>query len=231
MAIDTEFLKSIGIEDEDLAGKLIAKSTEDESGLVSKRDELLGKVTGYKDQLKTFDGVDAGKYHDMLKQIEAIAEADDLKNGDFEKVRAKMLEEFAKKEDVSTAKIAKLLEQLESKMVDSEISKAIAESKGNSKLLMPILRQRIKVVDKDGELVVKVTEENGDPAVNDKGESISIMALVESLKSDEAFAGAFDASGLSGGGAKPPGGNPPGDAGDDKLFGASRMANARKKSA
>ena len=227
MAIDTEFLKSIGIEDEDLAGKLIAKSTEDESGLVSKRDELLGKVTGYKDQLKGFEGVDAGKYHDMLKQIEAIAEADDLKNGDFEKVRAKMLEEFAKKEDASASTITKLMGQLEGLMVDSEVAQAIAESKGTSKLLMPILKQRIKVVDNDGKLVVKVTEENGDPSVNDKGEPITIAALVESLKSDEAFAGAFDASGLSGGGAKPPGGNPPGDAGDNKVFGSSRMAAAR----
>lgn len=229
MAIDTEFLKSIGIDDESVAEKLINKSVEDETGLVNKRDELLGKVTGYKDKLQAFDGVDAAKYHDMLKQIDAIAEADDIKNGDFEKVRAKMLDEFAKKEDVSSATITKLMGQLEGMMVDSEVAKAIATAKGNSALLMPLLKQRIKVVDKDGELVVKVTEENGDPAVNDKGEPLTISALVESFKTNENYAGAFDSSGLSGGGLKP--GTTETTTGDDKLFGASRMANARKKSA
>lgn len=225
MAITQEFLKSIGLDDETLAEKLIAKSTEDETGLVNKRDELLGKVTTYKDQLKGFEGVDAIKYHDMLKKLDAISEAEDLKNGDFEKIRLKMLEDFEKKEGVSSDTITKLMGQIESLMVDSEVAKAIAEAKGNSKLLMPLLKQRIKVVDKDGSMVVKVTEDNGDPSVNDKGEPLSITALVESFKKDENFAGAFDSSGLSGGGGKPSGSG--GGSDDDTVFGASRMAAAR----
>ena len=75
-------------------------------------------------------------------------------------------------------------------------------------------------------MVVKVTEETGDPAVNDKGEPLTISALVESFKSNETFAGAFDSSGLSGGGGKPPG-NGSGNTDDSKLFGASRLAAAR----
>lgn len=228
MAIDTEFLKSIGIEDEDLAGKLIAKSTEDENGLINKRDELLGKVTTYKDRLKGYDGVDADEYRDLKAKLDKINEAEDLKNGEFDKVRQKMLDEFGKKEDASAATISKLMGQLEGMMVDSEVAKAIAEAKGNTALLMPLLKQRIKVVDKDGSLVVKVTEENGDPAVNDKGEPVTISALVESFKSNETFAGAFDSSGLSGGGGKPPS-NGSDNADDDKLFGASRLAAARNK--
>jgi len=226
MALTAEFLKSIGLDDESLAEKLIARSAEDESGLVSKRDELLGKVTGYKDQLKGFEGVDATKYHEMLKQVDAIAEAEALKNGDFEKIRLKMLEDFEKKEGVSSDTITKLMGQIESLMVDSEVAKAIADAKGNSKLLMPLLKQRIKVVDKDGQMVVKVIEDNGDPSVNDKGEPLSILALVENFKKDENFAGAFDSSGLSGAGGK---GSPGGGGSDDdnKTFGASRMAAAR----
>ena len=188
MAITQEFLKSIGLDDESLTEKLISKSTEDESGLVSKRDELLGKVTTYKDRLKGFEGVDATKYREMLTQIEAIAEAEDLKNGDFEKIRLRMLEDFEKKEGVSSATITKLMGQIESLMVDSEVVKAIADAKGNSKLLMPLLKQRIKVVDKDGQMVVKVIEDNGDPSVNDKGEPLNIAALVENFKKDPAEA-------------------------------------------
>ena len=225
MAIDQEFLKSIGLDDESLAEKLIAKSTEDETGLINKRDELLGKVTGYKDKLKGFDGVDADEYRELKKKIDAINEAEDLKNGDFEKIRLKMLEDFEKKEGVSSDTITKLMGQIESLMVDSEVAKAIAEAKGNSKLLMPLLKQRIKVVDKDGQMVVKVIEDNGDPSVNDKGEPLGITALVESFKKDENFAGAFDSSGLSGGGGKPPGSG--GSSDDDTVFGASRMAAAR----
>jgi len=226
MTINAEFLKSIGIEDEDIAGKLIARSTEDETGLINKRDELLGKVTTYKDQLKGFEGVDATKYHDMLKQVDAIAEAEALKNGDFEKIRLKMLEDFKKKEGVSSATITKLMDQLESKIVDSDLIAAIAEAKGNVKLLTPVLKPFIKVVDKEGQMVVKVIEENGDSSVNDKGEPLSISDLVKKFSLDENYAGAFDSSGLSGGGGK----GSPGSGGsddDNKIFGASRMAAAR----
>jgi len=227
MAITAEFLKSIGIDDEEMSNKLIKHSTDDEAGLVNKRDELLGKITTYKSKLEGFDGVDAEKYREMVTKLEAIAEAEDLKNGDFEKIRLKMLEDFEKKEGVSSATITKLMGKIESLMIDSEVVKAIADAKGNSDLLMPLLKQRIKVVDKDGEMVVKVNEINGDPAVNDKGEPLSIINLVEKFKSDEKFAGAFDSSGLSGGGGSNNDGTGSGG-NDDKVFGAKRMAQARQ---
>lgn len=228
MAIDQEFLKSIGLDDEAIAQKLIEKSTEDETGLINKRDELLGKVTGYKEKLNGFEGIDPNEYRDLKARMEQINEAEDIKNGEFDKVRTKMLEEFGKKEQGYEERITKLMGQLEGMMVDSEVAKAIADAGGNSKLLMPILKQRIKVVDKDGNLAVKVTEENGDPSVNDKGEPISISALVESLKTDDAFAGAFNASGLSGGG-KPPSGDSTVINDDKNVFGAKRIAAARNQ--
>jgi len=91
---------------------------------------------------------------------------------------------------------------------------------------MPILKQRIKVVDSDGKLVVKVLEENGDPSINKDGEPLSISALVKSLKDDEAFAGAFNSSGLSGGGSKPT--TTASKNVDTELFGSKRMAAARQ---
>lgn len=229
MAIDVEFLKSIGIDDEALAKQLIDKTTEDESGLLNKRDELLGKVTTYKDQLKGFEGVDAEEYRELKARIDKINEAEMLDKGEFDKIRAKMNEEWDKERGTLTEQNKTLLSQLESMMVDSEVTKAVAEAKGNLTLLTPVLKQRIKVVDNDGKFVVKVNEQNGDPMVNAKGESVSISELVESLKKNEAYAGAFDSSGLSGGGAKP-NGDESGGANDDKLFGSKRLAAARNKS-
>lgn len=230
MALDQEFLKSIGIDDESIAEKLVAKSVEDETGLINKRDELLGKVTGYKEKLQNFEGVDVEEYRALKEKMDQISEAEAIKNGEFDKVREKMLDEFQKKENGWQERNKTLMTQLESMMVDSEVAKAIAEAKGNTALLMPLLKQRIKVVDKDGQLVVKVTEENGDPAVNDKGEPLTISALVDSFKANETYAGAFDSSGLSGGGIIP-GAPGSGAIDDDKLFGSSRISAARAKQA
>ena len=94
--------------------------------------------------------MDAEEYRTLKTKLDAINEAEDIKNGEFDKVRQKMLDEFGKKEDASAATITKLMGQLEGMMVDSAVVKAIAEAKGNTALLMPLLKQRIKVVDKDG---------------------------------------------------------------------------------
>ena len=227
MAIDTEFLKSIGVDDESIAEKLISKTVEDEQGLVSKRDELLGKVTKYKEDLSKYEGVDLDEYSKLKKRMSEIEEKNLIDGGEFEQVKQKMLEQFeAEKNEIVEGK-TKLMGQLEGMMVDSAIISAINEANGNAKLLTPLMKQRVQAVDKDGEIAVKVFDKEGKPAVNGKGEPLTINDLIDELKSDDDYAGAFNASGLSGGGARRANGSPSGD--DSKLFGASRMAAARKQ--
>lgn len=223
--MDIEFLKSIGLDDESLAQKVLEKHQEEETGLVNKRDELLGKMSSMKDQLSKYDGVDLDEYVQLKKKMEELSQKELEEKGDFEAIRKKMLDQFEQEKGGLTEQNNTLKSQLESMMVDSEASKAIAEAGGNLKLLMPLIKQRISVVDKDGQVVVQVKAEDGTPAVDGKGNPISITDLVNLMKEDEAYAGAFASSVKSGGGARPS--QSSGNDDDKSLFGASRMAAAR----
>jgi len=228
MAIDTEFLKSIGIDDEEIAAKLVSKTAEDEQGLVSKRDELLDKVTKYKAQLSGYEGVDVDEYKELKRKLAELDEKDLMNKGDFETIKQRLIDEYeaklAKREENENG----LKTQLENYLVGDEIGKAINAAKGNAKLLTPLIKQRLNVVDDNGKLSIKVLDDDGKtPSINSKGDPMTIAELVESMKADESYAAAFDSSGLSGGGVKP--GHNQGGEGDDKLFGSSRMAAARSK--
>lgn len=227
MAIDQEFLKSIGLDDEALAEKLIAKSTDDEKGLVNKRDELLGKNTTYKDNLAKFDGLDPDKYREMLKQIETIDEKNMMDKGEFEKIRQKLVDANEDERKVSAQEKEKLRAQLENYMIDSAAAKAISESDGNIKLLMPIIKGRVDIIDNDGTLTVQIKSDSGEPATDKEGKPLTMTGLLEEIKADESYSGAFASSGLSGGGAKPSiKGSAPSD--DGKVInGAAKMASAR----
>lgn len=225
--MDIDFLKSIGLDDESLAQKVLEKHKEEETGLLSKRDELLGKVTKYKEDLSKYEGVDLDEYVRLKKKMEELNEKDLIDKGDFEAIKKKMLDQFEQEKGGLLEQTNTLKSQLESMMVDSEAAKAIAELGGNHKLLMPLIKQRISVVDKDGKIVVQVKAEDGTPAVDGKGNPISITDLVRQMKEDENYAGAFVSSIKSGGGARPT--QTTANNGNDTLFGAARIRAAREK--
>lgn len=226
MAIDSEFLKQIGLEDEGLAEKLIARSTDDEQGLVNKRDELLGKVTDYKGKLAQFDGVDVEEYKTALQKLKEYDDKHLMDKGDFEPIRQKLLDQIEETKTSAEKEKGALRGQLENMMIDSEAAKSISEAGGSLKLLMPIVKSRIDIIDNDGKLMLQIKSEDGTPALDNKGESLTLSGLMEEIKADESLSGAFASSGLSGAGARRSvkGG---GSEGDDKVFGSKRMAQAR----
>jgi len=229
MALDQEFLKSIGLSEDDVMAKLIAKSTEDEAGLVSKRDELLGKNASYKENLAKFEGVDADKYREMLKQIETIDEKNLMDKGDFEKIREKLLSGFDDERKAFTDSETKLRSQLESMMIDAEAAKAVGEADGNLKLLMPIIKSRVAIVDDNGKLVIQIKTEGGDPATDKEGKPLSIAGLMDEIKADESYSGAFASSGLSGAGARPSVKSGKVDTESKVIDGGSKMAAANRR--
>ena len=226
MALDSEFLKSIGLEDESQAEKLIARSTEDEQGLVNKRDELLGKVTDYKGRLAQFDGVDVEEYKTALQKLKEYDEKHLMDKGDFEPIRQKLLDQIEEGKVNSEKEKGALRSQLENMMIDSEAAKSISEDGGSLKLLMPIVKSRIDIIDNDGKLILQIKSEDGTPALDDKGEPLTLPGLMEELRADESLSGAWPSSGLSGAGARRSvkGG---GSEDDKKVFGSARMAQAR----
>ena len=230
MAIDQEFLKSIGLDSDELMQKIADKSAEDEAGLVSKRDELLGKVTGYRDQLTAFDGIDPVEYRTAMEKLKEFDEKDLMNKGEFDTLRQRLIDDYEGKIDGKDGQITKLVSQLEGMLLDSQAAQAINDAGGNAKLLMPLIKARSAVVDNEGSMVVQIMGEDGKEAKDAKGDPLSFAGLLETMKADNAFSGAFNSSGLSGGGAPPSGGQGQGGSGNDGAFGASRMAAARKSS-
>lgn len=138
----------------------------------------------------------------QLLEAQAQAERDKLtKGGEWDKLREQMATqhktELSKKDEAIQAREAALSRHL----IDAAAVTALAEAKGSAALLLPHIRAAVKVVEEDGEYVVRVIDKNG-PRVNGKGEFLTIKDLVVEMRQSEEFGRAFDASGTTGGGAQ-----------------------------
>lgn len=137
-----------------------------------------------------------------LVESQAQAEREKLtKNGEWEKLRDQMVSqhktELSKKDEAISARESALSRHL----VDAAAVTALAEAKGSAALLLPHIRAAVKVVEENGEYVVRVVDKNG-PRVNGKGEFLTIKDLVVEMRQSEEFGRAFDATGTTGGGAQ-----------------------------
>lgn len=95
---------------------------------------------------------------------------------------------------------------LEARLVDAEARAALQAARGVPELLLPVLRDRLAVVDDgDGGPAVRVLDAAGAPRRHEGGGEedgyLSVADLVESLRADPAFGRAFEGSGKGGSGA------------------------------
>lgn len=178
-----------------------------------------------------------GKTPEEIQQlVEAQRKAEEdkaLKGGEWEKLKAQMLEQTAKeREKLETALKAKD-SAIERYLIDAQATAAISEMKGVPALLLPHVKAAVKVIEDGGEFVTRVIDAQGNPRVNAKGEFLSIKDLVSEMRQSEIFGRAFEATGTSGSGAQ--GGGKGGDAGKktltrsqfDALPPAEKMAYAK----
>ncbi len=83
-------------------------------------------------------------------------------------------------------------------MVESAAIGALAAAKGNSKLLMPLIKEQVELVADGDEYVVRVKDGQGDYRGNGKGGFMSVEDLVAEMKGAKDYAAAFE-SDLQGG--------------------------------
>jgi len=175
-----------------------AKATNQSVGLESKqRRETLEKwaaETG-------FESPEAAK--------EAIAAMQEKINSKSaikpEEVRAAIEKEFTGKLEASEKKAEAMFSTLEKHLRDKDALSAIAEHKGNAKLLMPLILAQTKVVqDEDtGEYFTAVLNAKGEVRAGADGGPLSISKLVAEMKEDKDLASAFEGSQKNGGGTDP----------------------------
>jgi len=220
MALDQDFLKSIGLDNDEVISKVVEKSMEDEKGLLLKRDELLGKVTSYKDRLSQYEGIDLDEYSKMKQRLKELADKDMTVEERLEAAKI----EAAKEWESKYSDAAKQLEEMTSKERTRTRNEAVFRSvgdKGDADLILDVIAAKdlVSVVDKDGQHVLQVKNLAGDKELE------SIDKLIDEMKASEKYSRLFNSSGLSGGGSR----NSSGSAGgkDSGVFGAARMRAAR----
>ncbi|UUV44780.1 minor capsid protein [Rhodobacter phage RcRudolph] len=120
------------------------------------------------------------------------------------KIKADIEKAFGVKEEGYKADKAKMQATLDKYLVDSAGLAALAEAKGNAKLLMPIIKSQAVVVPDGEEYVVRIKDPSGDYRGNGAGGFMTVADLVKELKASADYGVAF-ASDAPAGGGKPTG--------------------------
>lgn len=209
-------------ETEEEKAALTAMVEKEKSGLIAKRDELMGKLKGF----EAYKDIDPEEYKKLKKQA-ADAEAEKLKiAGNWEAREKQLLDAHKKELDARDAKIATLSTSLEENVLKATAVQAIAAEKGSSTLLMPHVRSRTKLDDSGNPVVV---DDQGNIRIDAQGKPLTIPALIAEMKADVAtFGRAFDGSGIGGAGSNPGQGGSANTGKFDHLSPTERITAARE---
>jgi hypothetical protein len=218
--MDIEFLKSIGITDDDLAAKVAEAHEKDVGGLKTKRDELLGKLTSQKEELAKYHEIDPDEYRTMAEKLSEMKDKDLMDKGEFEALIKKEREKHQNELDGAVSASKALDAQLNSLVVDSAVSQAIAEADGNPHILPALVKPFVKAVDVDGKRTLQILDDSGIAR-----DGVGLGELLKEMRGDERYMAAFKGTGLSGGGAKQSSKQPSGDT--DGMTARQKMASAR----
>jgi len=156
------------------------------------------------------------EYGDSPESIKSAVDAklgelqEQLQNGESAKIDLeKIKEDLAKSHNREVTKKEQVIEglkgQLYAHLVTSEATTAIAAQKGVSELLMPFVKERVKVVEEEGQLRVFVVDGEGNRRYSGAtGEAMTIPELVSEMKGNEQYGRLFESEAPSGTSAVPP---------------------------
>jgi len=233
MPVDTEFLKSIGLDDESVQEKLISHINEGEAGLVSKRDELLEKLNGRNTELtaiqERYNGIDPDAYKTMAEKLEALESKDLTADERLEKEREKIKKEYQLKLDELSDERATLASELDKERTTARTEKENAMimsavgNTGDGDLILDVIRMKglSESVESDGKWSMKFH------SIDKSKEHDNIDALLAEMKASDKYRRLFNSSGLSGGDARQS--RKTGQPSSNGAIGAAKMANARAK--
>ncbi|HEY6400417.1 MAG TPA: hypothetical protein VI479_03345, partial [Blastocatellia bacterium] len=183
------------------------------AGLKSALQKEREAKTALEKSLKGFEGIDPEEAKRLKAEAEKI-EADKLKSkGDWD-AREKQLKEqlaadlqkrethFQTELKSRDDRIVKLQTSMEKSLIEAQSTTAIAAAKGSPELLLPHVMRQVKIVEENGDFVVRVLDAQGQPRIaNVKGDPFTIANLIDEMKGNQIYGRAFDASGAGGSGA------------------------------
>lgn len=185
---------------EELQAQLHAAIAERDA-IKANRDEALAEAKRAKAALKAYDGVDPQKFKELSEAAQKAEEEAARKSGNWDAQKAQMTAAHQKELAAATAGRDKLSKALERRLVDAELTRAIAAKKGDPDLLLPYARQFVRVKETDDDYEGYIADERGNPLIADgKGTPMTFDSFVEQNLMSK-FPRAFEGSGSSGGGA------------------------------
>ena len=190
-------------EEKDGSYQLAVDGIEDTGGLKSALEKERKSRADFEKLTKQYQGLGKSpeEIAELLKKQEET-EREKLENkGEWEKLKAQLLESHKKELTAQEETVQKMKAALESYLVDASATEAIASAKGIPQLLLPHVKSAVKVVEEDGKYHVRIVDKDGSPRMNSKGEYIGIKDLVSEMRESDVFARAFEGNGTSGSGA------------------------------
>lgn len=128
----------------------------------------------------------------------------------LDKIKADMAAAHSKDLEKATARESALQSQLYGLLVENAATAAVAELKGVPELLLPFIKNQVKVVEEEGAFTVFVVDGQGDRRYSGvTGQPMTIKELVAEMKSNEKFGRLFESEAPNGGGMPPRSGNVP----------------------
>lgn len=123
---------------------------------------------------------------------------------DPEKMRADIAKSFQTQIAEKDQTIASMNKSLNTHLVSSEATRAIAENKGVPDLLLPHIERQVKVVVENGTYKSVVVDKDGDTRISGTtGQPMTISELVKEMKATTTFGRAFESEAAQGTGTRP----------------------------
>lgn len=122
--------------------------------------------------------------------------------GEWDQLKQQLSKKHEEEKQALEQQIQSLASNINTLLIDNEAERACRVLKGESTLLLPVIRSRTKVVEDNGRHVVRVLDKDGNPRLGGAdGAFMTIEQYVAELKGDPVYGRAFDGSGASGSGA------------------------------
>ena len=180
--------------------KLIEESDAVKS-LRSKRDELLGEKDKWKQKWEKYEAL--GDVDTLQKLLEASKNKSDKTDDKNNNVDPDLVESLKKQISERDSALELFKTNYVKTQVDAKVESAIAEAKGNPRLLKHIVQERIKTsLGDDGQVQIEVYTKDGKKMFRHDSSPASIADLIADLRNDEDLGIAFASSGANGSGAR-----------------------------
>jgi hypothetical protein len=174
---------------------------QEKEALKANRDEALTEAKRAKAALKAWDGKDPAKYDELLRAAEEAEQRKAAAEGDFTTLKNQLVQKHESEIATRNAREKKLEAALQKRLVQAELTAAIAAKRGVPELLLPYAEKFARVRETDDDFEAYLADEKGQPMYADgRATPLDFGTFVEQHLMTK-FPRAFDGTGSSGGGA------------------------------